>query len=57
MYRVESKLRSGEVIPLRSFYSVGRRRKERLAEKLRAVVNAGGEVWISGIALWRQNQR
>jgi hypothetical protein len=38
MYRVELVLRSGEVVPLRSGYSIGRARKERIAEKLRSAL-------------------
>jgi hypothetical protein len=38
MYRVELHLRTGQVIPLRTFYSVGRRRKERRAQRIRSAI-------------------
>jgi hypothetical protein len=40
-YRIELILQSGQVIPLRSFYSVGKARKERRAERLRAALGVG----------------
>jgi hypothetical protein len=45
MYRVEIVLRSGEVVPLRNGYSVGKSLKERRAQQLRSAIgqrHAGG---------------
>jgi hypothetical protein len=38
MYCVERILRSGEAVPLRNGYSVGKARKDRLAQRLRSVL-------------------
>jgi hypothetical protein len=38
MYRVELVLRSGDVVPLRYFYSVGKAGKERRAQQLRSAL-------------------
>jgi hypothetical protein len=38
MYRVELILQSGQVVPLRSWYTVGKWRKERRAQRLRSVL-------------------
>ena len=44
MYRVELILRSGQIVPLRNAYSVGKARKERRAQRLRSVLRVGSEV-------------
>ena len=41
MYRMELILQSGEVFPLRYFYSVGKRRKERRAERILTAIQFG----------------
>lgn len=41
MYRMELILQSGEVVPLRSSYSVGKRRKRRRAERIRTAIQSG----------------
>ena len=41
MYRIELILQSGEVVPLRSFYSVGKRRKKRRAERILTAIQVG----------------
>ena len=51
MYRVELILRSGQAVPLRNGYSVGKARKDRLAQRLRSVLRVGSEVPATGIAL------
>src|SRR5262245_41933806 len=38
MYRMALILRSGEVVPFRWLYSVGKRRKKRRAERIRAAI-------------------
>jgi hypothetical protein len=44
MYRLEVVLMSGDVFPLRSFYSVGKKHYERRAQQLRSALQVGGEV-------------
>ncbi len=44
MYRLEIILRSGEVVPLRNGYSVGKGHYERRAKRLRSALRVGGEV-------------
>ena len=51
MYRVELILRSGQVVPLRRGYTVGKARKERRAQQLRSVLRVGSEVSAIRIAL------
>ena len=41
MYRIELILRSGEVVPLRSGYTTGKRDKERRAERIRSALTGG----------------
>ena len=41
MYRMELILQSGEAIPLRYFYSVGKRRKKRRAERMLTAIRVG----------------
>ena len=43
MYRVELILRSGQVVPLRFWYEVGKRSMERQAQKLRSALGLGAE--------------
>ena len=38
MYRLELVLRSGETVPLRTLYAVGKRRKERRAKRIRTAI-------------------
>jgi hypothetical protein len=45
MYRVELVLRSRDVVPLRSFYSIGKAGKERRARQLRSVI--GVDSWYT----------
>ena len=40
MYRVELLLRSGETVPLRTMYAVGRASKTRRAERIRSAISA-----------------
>ena len=49
MYRVELTLRSGQIVPLRHGYSVGKARKERRAQRLRSVLRVGSEAPATGI--------
>src|SRR5207247_2049787 len=44
MYRLELILWSGQVVPLRTFYSVGKGHHERRARRLRSELRVGGEV-------------
>ena len=44
MYRVELILRSGQVVPLRSWYEVGKANKERQAQRLRCAVGVGADM-------------
>jgi hypothetical protein len=57
MYRVELILRSGQAVPLRNGYSVGKARKDRLAQRLRSVLRIGSEVPATGIALRPQSPK
>jgi hypothetical protein len=41
MYRLELILRSGEVVPLRMGYSIGKGRMERRAKRLRSAIGIG----------------
>ena len=49
LYRVELILRSGEVVPLRYGYSIGKARKERSAQRLRSMLRVGNEAPATGI--------
>jgi hypothetical protein len=51
MYRLELVLWSGQVVPLRSFYSIGRGHYERRARRLRSALRVGSEVPAPGIVL------
>jgi hypothetical protein len=51
MYRLELILRSGEVVPLRNGYSVGKGHYERRARRLRAALQVGGEVTGPGSSI------
>jgi hypothetical protein len=44
MYRLELILRSGQVVPLRSSYSIGKGHYERRARRLRSALGVGGQV-------------
>jgi hypothetical protein len=44
LYRLELILRSGEVVPLRGGYTIGKRRYERRAQRLRSAIGVGGGV-------------
>jgi hypothetical protein len=55
MYRVELILWSGEVVPLRNGYSIGKARKERRAQRIRSVLRVGSEAPATGIALRPQS--
>jgi hypothetical protein len=46
MYRVELILWSREIVPLRSGYSIGRGRKERIAEKLRSALGISSDAVV-----------
>jgi hypothetical protein len=48
MYRMELILQSGEVIPLRYFYSVGKRRKKRRAERILTAIQVGSGQLANG---------
>jgi hypothetical protein len=50
-YRVELILRSGQVVPLRSWYSSGRAHRERQAQQLRSVLRVGGVVLAPGSSI------
>ena len=56
MYRVELILRSGEVVPLRQGYEVGKAHYERQAQRLRSVLRVGSEVPATRIALQSQSR-
>lgn len=56
-YRVELVLRSGQVVPLRDIYTVGKERKERRAQRLRSVLGVGGEVQEIGRGLRLQSPK
>jgi hypothetical protein len=51
MYRIELILQSGEVVPLRSIYSVGKRRKKRRAKRIETAIQVGPGVPGYGIEL------
>lgn len=51
MYRMELILQSGEVVSLRRFYSVGRRRKKRRTERIRTAIQVGSGMPASGVEL------
>ena len=57
MYRVELILRSGQVVPLRNVYSVGKTRQERRAQRLRSVLRVASELPATGIALRPQSPK
>jgi hypothetical protein len=54
-YRVELILWSGQTVPLRNGYSIGKGRKDRLAQRLRSVLRVGSEAPAAGIALRPQS--
>jgi hypothetical protein len=51
MYRIELILQSGEVVPLRFFYSVGKRRKKRRAERILTAIQVGSRIPAFGVEL------
>ena len=51
MYRIELILQSGEVVPLRGFYSVGKRRKKRRAERILTAIQVGSRIPAFGVEL------
>lgn len=51
MYRIELVLQSGEVVPLRGFYSVGKRRKKRRAERILTAIQVGSRIPAFGVEL------
>ena len=51
MYRMELILRSGEAVPLRVFYSVGKRRKKRRAERILTAIQVGSRIRALGVEL------
>ena len=57
MYRVELILWSGQVVPLRCGYSIGKARKEHRAEQLRSVIQVGSNGPAAGINLRLQNSK
>ncbi|PYR95767.1 MAG: hypothetical protein DMG12_27995, partial [Acidobacteria bacterium] len=57
MYRVELILRSGQVVPLRNGYSVGKARKERRAQRLQFMLRVGSEVPATGSQLRPQRPK
>jgi hypothetical protein len=57
MYRMELILQSGEVVPLRGFYSVGKRRKKRRAERIRTAIQDGSGVPAYGVELQPKSSR
>ena len=44
MYRIELILQSGEVVPLRGSYTVGKRRKKRRADRILTAIQAGSRI-------------
>lgn len=44
MYRIELILQSGEAVPLRGFYSVGKRRKKRRAQRILTAIQVGSRI-------------
>jgi hypothetical protein len=57
MYRVELILRSGQTVPLRSWYVIGKARKNRRAQRLRSVLRVASEMQAIRIALRRQSPK
>ena len=51
MYRIELILQSGEVVPLRGFYSVGKRRKKRRAKRILTAIQVGSRIPAFGVEL------
>jgi hypothetical protein len=51
MYRIELILQSGKVVPLRGFYSVGKRRKKRRAERILTAIQVGSRMPAFGVGL------
>lgn len=49
MYRLELILQTGEVVPLRYFYSVGKRRKKRRAKRILTAVQVGSRMPAFGV--------